>query len=202
MKVMRGPVVLIIAALLALVSCAKHAPKAAVPVTPVAPKPAAPPPPPAPPLSTPQTRVELPEPQPVDRAALEKDSAAQDAPPVVKPPVAQRKPQSTPAAAPPATPPPATAPAAEAPRVAIQEVISPTEFKRLQDQVQGRRREVNQILEQLNKRRPVRGQQTIVNDIRNFITLSEEAEKRNDIRQADAFAERAQILARDLQNGK
>jgi hypothetical protein len=81
-------------------------------------------------------------------------------------------------------------------------VISPTEVKRLQDQIQGRRREVNQILEQLSKRRPARGQQTIVNDIRNFMALSDEAEKRNDLRQADAFAERAQILARDLQNGK
>jgi hypothetical protein len=199
MKVMRGPVVLIIAAL-GLVSCAKHAPKAAAVVTPVAPKPAAPPPPPAQPLSTPQTRVELPEPQPVVPAALDRESTAQDTPPVVKPPAAPRRPRPEPAATP--TPPPATAPPAETPRVAIQEVISPTEVKRLQDQVQGRRREVNQILEQLNKRRPSRGQQVIMNDIRNFMTLSDEAEKRNDIRQADAFAERAQILARDLQNGK
>lgn len=200
---MRGTVVLIIVSLLALVSCAKHATKAAAPVTPAAPKPvAAAPPPPPPPLSTPQTRVDLPEPQPVDPAAWEKATSAQDAPPVIKPPASTRKQQPAPAAAPPATPPPATAPPAEAPRVAIQEVISPTEFKRLQDQVQGRRREVNQILEQLSKRRPVRGQQTIVNDIRNFMALSDEAEKRNDIRQADAFAERAQILARDLQNGK
>ncbi|HEY1497673.1 MAG TPA: hypothetical protein VGF49_24120 [Candidatus Solibacter sp.] len=197
---MRGPVLLIIAAL-ALVSCAKHAPKAAAPVTPVAPKPAAPPPPPAPPLSTPQTRVELPELQKVDPAALVRESTTQDTPPVVKPSVAPRKPRQEPAAAAPTTPPPTATPA-EAPQVAIQEVISPTEIKRLQDQVQGRRREVRQILDQLNKRRPIRGQQVIVNDIRNFMALSEEAEKRNDIRQADAFAERAQILARDLQNGK
>ena len=200
---MRGTVVLIIVSLLALVSCAKHATKAAVPVTPAAPKPvvAAPPPPPSP-LSTPQTRVELPEQQPVDPAAWQRETSAQDAPPVAKPQAAPRKPLSSPAAAPPATPPPVAAPPAEAPRVAIQEVISPTEVKRLQDQIQGRRREVNQILEQLSKRRPARGQQTIVNDIRNFMALSDEAEKRNDLRQADAFAERAQILARDLQNGK
>ena len=200
---MRGTVVLIIVSLLGLVSCAKRAPKAAVPVTPVAPKPVAPaPPPPPPPLSTPQTRVELPEYQPLDPAALNTQSTAQDTPPVVKPPAAPRKPQPAPAVPPPATPPPATTAPAESPRIAIQEVISPVEFKRLQDQVQGRRREVNQILEQLGKRKPVRGQQTIVNDIRNFMSLSDEAEKRNDIRQADAFAERAQILARDLQNGK
>uniref|UniRef100_Q01PT0 Uncharacterized protein n=1 Tax=Solibacter usitatus (strain Ellin6076) TaxID=234267 RepID=Q01PT0_SOLUE len=199
---MRGTVVLIIVSLLGLVSCAKRAPKAAVPVTPVAPKPVAPTPSPPPPLSTPQTRVELPEPQPLDPAALKTESTAQDTPPVVKPPAAPRRPQPAPAVAPPATPPPAATAPAESPRIAIQEVISPTEFKRLQDQVQGRRREVNQILEQLSKRKPVRGQQTIVNDIRNFMALSDEAEKRNDIRQADAFAERAQILARDLQNGK
>ena len=199
---MRGTVVLIFVSLLALVSCAKHAAKAAAPVTPAAPKPvAAAPPPPPPPLSTPQTRVELPEPQLVDPAAWERTSA-QDAPPVIKPQTPPRKQLPAQTTTSPATPPPATAPPAESPQVAIQEVISPTEKNLLQDQIQGRRREVKQILEQLSKRRPARGQQTIVNDIRNFMVLSDEAEKRNDLRQADAFAERAQILARDLQNGK
>jgi len=37
--------------------------------------------------------------------------------------------------------------------------------------------------------------------IRSFLALSEEAEKHNDMRQADALAERAQILAKELQSG-
>ena len=36
--------------------------------------------------------------------------------------------------------------------------------------------------------------------IRNFLGLSDEAEKHNDPRQADSFAERAQILAKELQS--
>ena len=38
--------------------------------------------------------------------------------------------------------------------------------------------------------------------IRNYLALSDDAEKHNDPRQADAFAERAQILAKELQSGK
>jgi hypothetical protein len=42
----------------------------------------------------------------------------------------------------------------------------------------------------------------VVATIRNFLTLSGEAENHNDMRQADALAERAQILAKELQSGK
>ena len=48
--------------------------------------------------------------------------------------------------------PPAAAPAAEPPRPAVQEIVSPAETKRLQEQAQGRRREVKQILDQLDRR--------------------------------------------------
>jgi hypothetical protein len=36
--------------------------------------------------------------------------------------------------------------------------------------------------------------------IKNFLTLSTEAENHSDPRQADSFAERAQILAKELQS--
>ena len=42
----------------------------------------------------------------------------------------------------------------------------------------------------------------MVASIRSFVALSEQAEKYNDMRQADALAERAQILAKELQSGK
>jgi hypothetical protein len=41
-----------------------------------------------------------------------------------------------------------------------------------------------------------------LNSIHSFVKLSDDSEKRNEMRQADALAERAQILARDLQHGK
>ena len=198
---------LLLFAALAMSSCWHRAAsaKAAAPVTPAAPKPVAAPapaPPPPPPLSIPQTQVELPPPQPIDPAALATESASQDAQqPAARPAAGPRRAPANPAVTPPVAP--ATPPAAtEPPREAIQEMISPTELKRLQDQAVGRRREVNQILEQLGKRTLPRTQLNVVTSIRNFLALSEEAEKRNDMRQADALAERAQILARDLQNGK
>jgi hypothetical protein len=99
-------------------------------------------------------------------------------------------------------PPPAVAPA-EPPRV-FQEVISPTDFKRLQESVANRKREVSQILEQIqNQKRHLNNAQKIVlGDIRGLIKLSEDYEKRNEMPQADTMAERAQLLARQLLNGK
>ena len=45
-------------------------------------------------------------------------------------------------------------------------------------------------------------QQKVADTIRSFLSLSEDAEKHNDMRQADALAERAQILAKELQSGQ
>ena len=71
------------------------------------------------------------------------------------------------------------------------------------DQAQTRRREVNQILDQLGKRSTLTpAQKNVMATIRNFLALSDEAEKHNDPRQADSFAERAQILAKELQSGQ
>ncbi len=196
-------VALLFVALSALTSCAPRGAvaKAVAPVTPAAPQP----------LSIPQTRVELPDPQPVDPAALSSGNS-QEVPrlPLGPPAAAGTTPVTTPGITPGTTPgagvrraspAPVVATPAE-PRGAIHEMIPPAELKRLQDQLQGRRREVNQILDRVSKRRVARTQQNVVTNIRNFLTLSAEAEQRNDIRQADALAERAQILARDLQNGK
>jgi hypothetical protein len=84
----------------------------------------------------------------------------------------------------------------------VEEIISPAELKRLQDSAVARRREVNAILDQYGRRRLNSVQQSTVATIRSFLTLSEEALRRNDPRQADALAERAQILAKELQSGR
>src|ERR1039458_9796298 len=185
--------------------------KSAVP--PAAPKPvasAAPAPAPLPALSIPQPRVELPKPQPVDPAALETEATPPEPPPAVAAPARSRRatpaasqpaPASPPAATPPRPPPPAPPPPPE-PRKTVQEIVSPAEVKRLQDQAQARRNEVKQILDRLGRRQLTGTQRNVVATIRNFLTLSGEAENHNDMRQADALAERAQILAKELQSGK
>ena len=170
---------------------------------PAAPKPVvnpAPAPPP-PPLSIPQTRVELPQPQPVDPAALATETIPPEPPPAAAPARSRRGiPAVSPAAGQPASPPAAASPTE--PRETVQEIISPAELKRLHDRAQGRRREANQILDQLGRRPKTSAQQNVEATIRSFLALSEEAEKHNDLRQADALAERAQILAKELQSGK
>jgi membrane-bound lytic murein transglycosylase B len=175
--------------------------KSAVP--PAAPKPvasAAPAPAPPPALSIPQTRVELPKPQPVDPAALETEATPPEPLPAVAAPARSRR--ATPAASQPvpASPPAATPP--PEPRETVQEIVSPAEVKRLQDQAQARRNEVKQILDRLGRRQLTGTQRNVVATIRSFLTLSGEAENHNDMRQADALAERAQILAKELQSGK
>jgi len=173
---------------------AKSAAPPAAPKPVVNPAPA--PPPPA--LSIPQTRVELPQPQPVDPAALATETIPPEPPPAAAPARSRR---GSPAAGQPASPPAAAASPTE-PRETVQEIISPAELKRLHDRAQGRRREANQILDQLGRRPKTSAQQNVEATIRSFLALSEEAEKHNDLRQADALAERAQILAKELQSGK
>ena len=191
--------ILALSVVLALSGCAARA-KTPVASTAAA-KPAAPAPPPAPvALSTPQTQVELPIPQPIDPAALLTEP--QPSPPP-DPPVASRPSPPRRAAAPrPETTPPPNAAPAEPPRQPFQEIVSPADTKRFQDSAQSRKREVARILDALKSRRLNKAQQNVVANIRSFVELSDESEKRNEMRMADVLAEKAQILARNLENGK
>jgi hypothetical protein len=134
------------------------------------------------PLSIPQTQVALPKPQPVDPDAL---AAGPPAAPVETPP-APRPPRSQPA---PARPP-------------IQEIVPAAEQKRLQESAQTRKREIRRLLDQAQARRLNGDERNLVSRIQSFVKLSDDAEKRGDMREADALAERAQILSRELQSGK
>jgi hypothetical protein len=190
--------------LLAGCSLRGHPAKSAAP--PAAPKPAVSPglTPPPPPLSVPQTRVELPKPQPIDPAALATEAAPPEpeAPPAAVPPSRPRRvnPPTGQPVSQPVSPPAAVTPPLET-REPVEEIITPAEIKRLLESAQARRREANQILDQFARRMNAT-QQKLADTIRSFLTLSEEAEKRNDPRQADALAERAQILAKELQSGR
>jgi hypothetical protein len=181
-------------------------PKSAVPAAPVAAKPAPlPTPPPAPvALSIPQTQVVLPRPQAVDEAALSPNAP----PPVVEVVEAPAPAKPTPARRSPATTtnpaPPLAVPSAEPTPPTIQEIVPAAETKRLQEQAQARRRDVQQMLDQLGRRQAQLNptQRGVVTNINSFLASSLDAEKRGDMKLADALADRAQILARDLINGK
>ena len=187
-----------------LAGCSLRGKPAKLAVPPAAPNPvvtpAPTPPPPA--LSIPQTGVELPKPQPVDAAALATETAPPAEPPEPPPAASPARPRrANPAASQPAVPAAAATPPPE-PRETFQEIVSPAELKRLQDRALARRREANQILDQLSRRQLTGAEQNVAATIRNFLALSEEADKHHDPRQADALAERAQILAKELQSGK
>ena len=190
---------LMLALAIALAGCAARAKSVAA--NPAAAKPVSTITPPAPVLlSTPQTQFELPRWQPIDPAATVTE---------VPPPTPAEPPAPTRTVTPPRRTPPRTEPATtpqppvvspELERQPVQPVISAADLKRFYDSAQNRKREVARILAQL--KHPSKTQQIVVNSIRSFVALSDEAEKRNDMGQADALAERAQILAHNLQNGK
>jgi hypothetical protein len=195
--------ILAAAATFTLAGCAARAkttsanPASMKPAAPVAPTP-----PPA--LSVPQTQVELPKPQPYDRSALDTapavpaDAAASKPPATTTPP---RNPRQTTRTDTPPPPPPVTP--TEAARPQVQEIISAPDLKRLQDSAQSRKKEVAGIMNQFQKRRGLSQSQKIkVGEVHNFVKLSDDFERRGEMRQADAMAEKAQILARELQNGK
>jgi hypothetical protein len=208
----RLELVLATAIALTLAGCVLRGKQTAKAVSvPPAPVPAVKPPSPPPqPLSISQPHPILSEAQPISPEAL---ATIQKLEPPVEAPSAQgartaRRPQGPKEAPPkPETPPvqaqtpPAPEPAPpEQPRPAVQELVSPAESKRLQDFAHNRRQEVAKALDQLQSHALTNEQRTQTNRIRSFLQLSDEAEKRGDMRQADALAERAQDLMRELQS--
>ena len=174
--------------------------RAKTPVATAAPPTAPANPAPPPPLSTPQTQIELPKAQPIDPAALQTEPPPQ---PLPEPPAPSRTPQrrpqprtTEPIVISPATPP------AEQPRPQFQEIVPAADLKRFQESAQAHKKEVTRILASLKPNRLTRAQQTIKANIVSFVELSDEAEKRNEMRMADVLAEKAHILARTLENGK
>ena len=164
------------------------------------------------PLSIPQTQAQLPPAQPISpeaMATLQPPPAPVESPaepraprrPPVPPagPAAPGRPEATPAAQ--TQTPPATPPVEAEPRPTVQEIVAPAELKRLQDSADGRKQEIRKVLEQAQAHGLSRDQREIVTRIQSFVQLSDDAEKRGDMRLADALAERGQLLVRELQNG-
>lgn len=174
-------------------------------VTPPPPKPVVVPPPESPKqLSTPQTNVELPAYQPLNPEAL---LTLPPPPEPVPEPAVLRRPRRTPTVVSnPAAPKPEasiTPPEQAEERPAIQEIIPPEEQARLKDSVEKRKIEVNQILNSFNSRHPATQQQrNKIRYVRSFLDVAIDAANHGDLKQADAYAEKAQVLARELQSGK
>jgi hypothetical protein len=179
---------------------AQAAPAAPKPA--VAPAPASPPQPP-PALSIPQTQVELPPPQPLSAEAIASSQSPPEelapAPAIAapKPPRRATQPAHT---DPPAPLPPATGTPADPPeRQPVQEIIPAEEQRQLQVNAQHDRQEANRVLSRVATHRLSAQQQQLKKSIESFLKLSEEAEKRNDLRQARELAGRAAVLAKELQ---
>lgn len=195
---------LILALAVLLAGCFLQGKQPVAQTTPAAPAPAAKAAPPPQTLSVPQTQVEIPPPQPVSEAALAAGQTPQEEP---EPPAPQRPPRRNvgPPAINSARPEPAAPPAAtEEPRPPIQEVLSADERKRLQDSAAERKREIRRLVEL------ARGRGRHLNDheasaitrIEGLVKLSDDAEAKGDMREADALAERALVLAKDLDGGR
>ena len=79
----------------------------------------------------------------------------------------------------------------------------PASRKRLQDSAIARKRETKRLLDQAKARGLNTREKSDAQRIEDaFVQQSDAAEKRNDMRQADALADKALILARELQSAK
>jgi hypothetical protein len=182
-----------------LAGCTLRKPAKAVAQPPAPPKPVAvAAPTPAPPLSIPQTQVVLPPLQPVDPASLVTEAPPPEPEPPPAPTQSARPRRAAAPASQPSSPPAVAAPP-EPPRDAVQEIVSDADSKRLREGAQSRRREAKRIVDQLG-RRLTDAQRDVALTIGNFLALSEESEKHNDLRQAESLAEKALILAKELQS--
>ena len=197
---MRGASYTLVPALAVLLAgCFLHGKQPVAQTTPAAPVPVAKPASPPQPLSVPQTQVELPPPQPVSDAALAAGEVSQGAPEPAAPPRPVRRNPGPPAISP-AHPEASAPPAAteEPARPPIQEVLSADESKHLQDSAAEHKREIRRLVEQAHLRHLSDPELSAVARIEGMVKLSDDAEAKGDMREADALAERALVLAKDL----
>ena len=179
-----------------------------LPVTNVASAPAPSPnpaPPPAP-LSMPQTQVDLPPDQPIPAGALdvpppEREPAPPPAP-VAKPPRQRNAAPAAAAAHPETTGPVVAAPPPETERAPIGEILPANEQRQLTADLASKRTEARKLLENLNGNKSLtQTQRNSLRRARSFLSQSDDAEKKGDMKQAEVFADMALVFAREL-NGK
>jgi hypothetical protein len=195
----RLKVILVAAMAIPLAGCLLIGKPKALPAPPAPPQPAAPATPQE--LSIPQTQVYLP-PRQVPKNEAFNTAQAPEPAPEVEPKPAPPQPH-TPRAAPPQAPKPVVeTPPSEPPRPPIQEILPPDEEKRLQHSAEGHRADTLALLAVARRRHLTARENQKVEDINQFLKQSEQAETGKDMRSADQLAERAHILAKELQGGR
>jgi hypothetical protein len=151
------------------------------------------------PLSAPQTQVQLPPPQPVNPDVLLPPRPDE---PAAAPVPARPARRASPPQPKPETPAPANAAPAETELAPVQELLTADERKRYQESADGRKSEIRQLLMQAKSHRLTAEQNREIKRIQSLVAQSDDVEKRGDMRQADALAERALVLSRELTHAK
>ena len=78
----------------------------------------------------------------------------------------------------------------------------PEDFIRVLEEIAARKREIESILQQASQRQLSEDDRAIVERVRSFLQLSDQAAGREDMRQAEALSERALVLARELRRAR
>ena len=199
----RVKIVLVAAMTIPLAGCLLSGKPKTAAYVPPPPKPAPASPPES--LSIPQTRVDLPPRQDVPQEALH--TAPAEDPPTPVPPKPASPPAKThvPAAPKPPSPsePPPPDPEIAPQRPPIQEILPVDEQKRLEASVQKHKAEIVSLKAQAQQgHRLTANQKSMLVKIDQFVAQCDQAESTGDMRSADEFAEKANILAKELQSGK
>ena len=155
-------------------------------------------------LSIPQTQVRLPKAQPIDPEALATQPVMLPDPPPVKttarplrrpPTAAQAKPE----------PPDATADTthpAETQRARIEPLLPADERRQLIEETDKRLRQAEEMVDRLSLRPLNNEQRSAVDRIRSFTKQSRQALDRSETQQAVELADRALLLAQELERAK
>jgi hypothetical protein len=164
-------------------------------------------PPPAPaadePLSIPQTQVRLPSPQPIDSEALATPQVYVPEPSTA--PSARKRrpsPQQATTTAPKPDSAETDAPPATEPRPAIEAVLPADQRRQMTEEISSRLKEVEQSLGRAVARGLTNSQKSSVDTIRSFKDLAYQALEQGDIQKAGGLADRALLLAQELDRAR
>jgi outer membrane biosynthesis protein TonB len=165
-------------------------------------------PPPAPPsndpLSIPQTQVKLPEPQPIaPEAVATPPTPPEPASPRPKP---KKRPAPQPPAASPAKPEPVETaeapPATDLPPRRMEPVLPEDQRRQRVEEISNRLHEVDQMLTRVTARGLSDSQKRALERIRSFTARAYKAKDQGDIQTASGLADRALLLAQELDRAR
>lgn len=179
---------------------AANTPPAPKPITPSAPEPIAPEGPRVTqaPISTPQTSITLPSPQPLGNERLPpRETQTMSAP--ATPPAQPAPPRVSRQASQPAVAPP-SAQAKTPPRQRVRPLESAAERRRLQSGVTARQQKVRDLIAKIKGRQLSDAEKASLGRVEAFMEQADVALKNKDLQQAEALSNRALLLGRELED--